>query len=253
MYGVERHQLIVEEARRAGRVEVAVLAERFEVTTETIRRDLTALERQGLLHRVHGGAIPIERLGFEPGLDERAVAQVAEKTRIGRKAIDEIPIEGAVFLDAGTTTAKIAEFLPPERELTVVTNSLPIAVSLSGRPRLTLLMVGGRIRGRTLAAVGPWAEGAIGDTFVDVAFLGANGISPQRGFTTADQVEAATKSAVLAASRRSIVVADHTKLGINHFARFAALEDIDTLITDSDADNEIVMDLEAAGLMVTRA
>lgn len=147
MYGPERQRLIVEEARHVGRVEVAVLAARFDVTSETVRRDLTALERQGLLRRVHGGAIPVERLGFEPGLDARAAAQTDQKERIAKAALAELPTEGAILIDAGTTTGRLAEMLLADRELTVITNSLPIAMSLSGRPAITLLMIGGRIRG----------------------------------------------------------------------------------------------------------
>ena len=105
MYGPERQRLIVEEARQVGRVEVTALAARFDVTSETVRRDLTALERQGLLRRVHGGAIPVERLGFEPGLDARAAAQTDQKERIAKAALAELPTEGAILIDAGTTTA----------------------------------------------------------------------------------------------------------------------------------------------------
>ena len=122
MYGPERQRLIVEEARHVGRVEVAVLAARFDVTSETVRRDLTALERQGLLRRVHGGAIPVERLGFEPGLDARAAAQTDQKERIAKAALAELPTEGAILIDAGTTTGRLAEMLPADRELTVITN-----------------------------------------------------------------------------------------------------------------------------------
>lgn len=253
MYGPERHRLIVEEARLAGRVEVAALALRLDVTTETVRRDLTALERQGLLRRVHGGAIPVERLGFEPGLDARSTAQTEQKERIAKAALAELPTEGAILLDAGTTTGRLAELLPSDRELTVITNSLPIAMSLSGRPAITLLMIGGRIRGRTLATVDTWAQQALQDTFVDLAFIGTNGISVRRGLTTPDQTEAATKAAMIASARRTVVLADHTKLGVDHFARFGTLDEIDTFITDADADPGVVADIEAAGPKVVQA
>jgi DeoR family fructose operon transcriptional repressor len=253
MYGPERQRLIVEEARQVGRVEVTVLAARFDVTSETVRRDLTALERQGLLRRVHGGAIPVERLGFEPGLDARAAAQTDQKERIAKAALAELPTEGAILIDAGTTTGRLAEMLPADRELTVITNSLPIAMSLSGRPAITLLMIGGRIRGRTLATVDAWAQQALQDTFVDLAFVGTNGISVRRGLTTSDQAEAATKSAMIAAARRTVLLADHTKLGVDHLARFGTLADIDTFITDADADPELVADIEASGPTVVQA
>ena len=253
MYAEERQQRIVELARAAGRVDGAALAVELDVTPETIRRDLSTLERHGLLRRVHGGAIPVERLGFEPALSARDAVLVAEKERIAKAALDELPAEGAVLVDAGTTTARLAEILPMDRELTVVTNALPIAMALSTRPNLTVLMVGGRVRGRTQAAVDAWALAALRDLYVDVAFLGTNGISPERGLTTPDTTEAAVKRAMIQSSRRSVVLVDHTKLGADHLARFGDLDEIDTVITDSGADAELVERLRAAGPRVVLA
>lgn len=233
MYPEERQQWIVERARAVGRVEVATLAEELDVTTETIRRDLKVLERHGLLRRVHGGGIPVERLGFEPGLATRDAVLTAEKERIAKAALAELPAEGSILLDAGTTTARLADALPVDRELVVLTNGLPIAMSLANRPNLTVLLVGGRVRGRTLAAVDSWALAALADSYVDVAFLGTNGISVERGLTTPDTTEAAVKRAMITASRRSVVLVDHTKVGTDHLARFASLDDIDVVITDS--------------------
>lgn len=253
MYQEERHAAILERARNNGRVDVGELAIDFDVTPETVRRDLTSLERQGLLRRVHGGAIPVERLGFEPGLPARDRAMAAEKERIARAAIDELPAEGAILLDAGTTTARLAEMLPSDRELTVVTNAVPIAMVLSTRPNVTVLTVGGRVRGRTLAMVDRWALRVLADTFVDVAFIGTNGVSVERGLTTPDDAEAAVKAAMLAAARRVIVLADHTKVGNDCFARFGAVDDVDTLITDDGLDVGVAADLQAAGPRVVLA
>lgn len=253
MYAEERQQRIVERARAAGRVDGAALAVELDVTPETIRRDLSTLERHGLLRRVHGGAIPVERLGFEPALSARDAVLVAEKERIAKAALAELPAEGAVLVDAGTTTARLAEILPMDRELTVVTNALPIAMALSTRPNVTVLMVGGRVRGRTQAAVDAWALAALRDLYVDVAFLGTNGISPERGLTTPDTTEAAVKRAMIQSSRRSVVLVDHTKLGTDHLARFGDLDEIDTVITDTGADAELVERLRAAGPRVVLA
>src|ERR1700710_1265693 len=169
MYAEERQTDIVGRARSQGRVDVTVLAEEFGVTTETVRRDLTVLERHGLLRRVHGGAIPVERLGFEPALATRDTVMVAEKERIAKAALAEVPEQGAILLDAGTTTGRLAEILPTERELTVVTNSVPLVMTLSARPNLTVLLLGGRVRGKTLAAVDSWALGALAHTLLDIA------------------------------------------------------------------------------------
>lgn len=247
MYAEERQLWIVERARSVGRVDVTTLAADLDVTTETVRRDLTALERQGQLRRVHGGAIPVERLGFEPGLSTRDAVLIAEKERIAKRAVEEVPDEGTILLDAGSTTARLAAVLPMDRDLTVVTNALPIAMSLSTRPNVTVLVLGGRVRVRTKATVEDWAVQALRDMYVDVAFLGANGASVERGLTTPDATEARVKAAMMAAARRSVLLADHTKLGNDHFARFGQVGDLDLLITDNGADETVVEAIRAAG------
>src|SRR3954463_2059999 len=124
MYAEERQRHIAVAARAAGRVDVAELSAELEVTTETIRRDLSVLERHGVLRRVHGGAIPVERLGFEPTLSVRETVMTEEKERIARAALAELPEAGTILLDAGSTTARLADALPVDRELTVVTHSV---------------------------------------------------------------------------------------------------------------------------------
>lgn len=253
MYAEERQAAIVEQARIDGRVEVASLAESLGVTTETVRRDLTALERAGVLRRVHGGAIPVERLGFEPAVDTREQVATSEKEAIAKAALNELPVDGAIALDAGTTTLRLAEAIPADRELTVVTNGLPIAMTLAARPNLTVHLVAGRVRSRTLAAVGEASVAFLRDVYVDVAFIGANGFSAERGFTTPDADEAATKRALIACAGRSVVLADSSKYGVNHFAAFAGADDVDLLITDGGLDARKATGLETAGLTVVRA
>jgi DeoR family fructose operon transcriptional repressor len=253
MYAQERQQAILERARSGGRVDVASLAEEFEVTPETIRRDLTVLERRRLVRRTHGGALPIERARFESAVSAREGLLVAEKERIAKAALAELPEEGAIILDAGTTTVRLAEAVPVDRELTVVTNCLPVAMILAARPTITLHMVGGRVRARTLAAVDDWALHALADLFVDVAFLGVNGLSVSRGLTTPDRGEATVKHAMIAAARRTVVLADHTKVGNDAFSRFGELPDVDVVITDSGLDGETAAEIEAAGPAVVRA
>src|SRR5690349_17911115 len=148
MYAEERQQEILRIAREQGRVEVAGLADELNVTSETIRRDLTMLERAGVLRRVHGGAIPVERIGFEPALAARDAVLIEEKERIAKVALAEVPEEGAIILDAGTTTARLAQLLPADRELTVVVNSPVIATTLGTRANLNVLLLGGRVRGK---------------------------------------------------------------------------------------------------------
>jgi len=253
MYAEERQQLILERARSYGRVDVTALAQEFNVTTETVRRDLTALERHGVVRRVHGGAIPVERLGFEPAVSAKDTVMTEEKERIAKAAVAEIPPGGAILLDAGTTTARLANILPTDRELTVVTHSLIIASTLSTRRNLTLMMLCGRLRGRTMAMVDGWALHALHETYVDVAFIATNGLSVERGLTTPDPAEAMVKRAAIAAARRVVLLADHTKVGNDHFARFGELSQVDTFITDSGIDDEVAAEIEAAGPKVVQA
>lgn len=253
MYAEERQQEIVKIARRNGRVDVVALADDLKVTAETIRRDLTALERAGVLRRVHGGAIPVERIGFEPAVAARDAVMTVEKERIAKAALAELPDEGSVILDAGTTTARLAQVLPNDRELTVVVNSPVLATILGPRPNITVLLLGGRLRGRTLAAVDDWALRPLADLYVDVAFIGTNGCSVERGLTTPDQAEAAVKRAMIAAARRVVLLADHTKVGNDNLARFGAMSDVDVLITDSGLDPELTTELDEAGIRVVRA
>ena len=253
MYPEERQAAIVNRARTEGRVEVAELAETFDVTPETVRRDLKALERAGLLRRVHGGAVVVDLFGFEPALAVRETVNTEAKARIAEAALAYLPEEGAIALDAGSSTFQLAERLPAGRTLTVVTNSLPIASLLANRKELTVHLIGGTVRGRTLATVGNTALEFLRRVYVDVAFLGINGFSVERGLTTPDSAEAAVKSAFVASARRRILLADHTKLGSAHFAHVADLAEIDVLVTDDALSDEAASQIETAGPKVVRA
>ena len=253
MYAEERQQAILRRARAEGRVEVVGLAEELAVTTETVRRDLTVLERAGVVRRVHGGAIPIERLGFEPGLATRDAVMTGEKDRIAKAALAELPAEGSVIIDAGTTTGRLVEALPTDRELTVVVNSPPLAATLATRANVTVLMLGGRVRGRTLATVDEWGLAPLSQLCVDVAFMATNGVSLAHGLTTPDLGEAAVKRAMIAAARRTVLLADHSKFGNDCLARFGVLGDVDVLVTDAGLDDDTAADCEQAGVRVVRA
>jgi DeoR family fructose operon transcriptional repressor len=253
IYAEERRSAIVRRAREEGRVEVAALAREFGVTPETVRRDLTSLTRHGMLRRVHGGAIPVQRLDYEPNLDARNAQMVDEKHRIAQAALAELPAEGTILIDAGSTTAALADALPRDRALTVVTNSLPIALTLSAHPNLTVLTLGGRVRGRTAAMVDDWAQSRLRELLVDVAFVATNGITLERGLTTPDPAEASTKATMLASARHVVVLADHTKYGQDHFARFGDLADVDVVITDDALAHDDAEQLRAAGPKVVLA
>jgi DeoR family fructose operon transcriptional repressor len=253
MYAAERQQRIITQARRAGRVEVAALADSLGVTAETVRRDLTALERRGSLRRVHGGAIPVERLEVEPTLATRTGRLADTKRRIAARALDELPTGGTVILDGGSTTRAVAELLPPDLDLTVITNNIAAAQVLSTHPGISLYVLGGRVRGTTGASVGDWATQALAGVVVDVALVGTNGLSVARGLTTPDQSEALVKRAMVAAARRCVVLTDSSKTGDDHLHRFADLADVDLVITDDDIDEDVVAEIRSAGPDVVTA
>ncbi|MFC5829908.1 DeoR/GlpR family DNA-binding transcription regulator [Nonomuraea insulae] len=253
MYAEERQQEILRRARTAGRVDVVTLSAELDVTTETIRRDLTALERAGVLRRVHGGAIPVERLGFEPALATRDEVMTAEKERIAKAALAELPEDGSVIIDAGTTTGRLVQVLPADQELTVVVNSPPLATALAARANLHVIMLGGRVRGKTLATVDDWALRPLAYLNVDVAFMATNGCSLAGGLTTPDPAEAAIKRAMVKAAQRSVLLADHTKFGNTYLSTFAELSEIDVVITDTGLDTTLAADVAAAGPEVIRA
>lgn len=253
MYAEERRHEIEDLARRNGRVEVSALAERFDVTAETIRRDLTDLEQRGVIRRVHGGAISAGRLRSEPAVSERSEVMAEEKERVAKAALEYVPVGGTILLDAGTTTGALAPLLPTDRELTVVTNALPIAMALSSRRNIELLFVGGRLRGVTLACVDDWATRTLDGLKVDVTFSATNGVSDDAGLTTPDVSEAAVKRAMIRAGRKVILLADHTKVGQEHFARFGEIDEIDVLVTDSGLHEDRASELEASGVEVVLA
>lgn len=252
LYAPERHAAILAVARAHGRVEVAALADELGVTAETVRRDLTSLERLGMLRRVHGGALLINRDEGEPTLTERLGKLADEKHRIAVRALQEVPDNGTILLDSGTTTMALAALLVAERPLTVVTNSVSIANVLRSRAGLELYLLGGRVRRITGAAVGAWVASGLADLSVDVAFMGTNGCTPERGLTTPDQDEAAAKRAMVGSARRVVVLTDSSKVGRDTLHRFAAPEEVAMLITDTGLDEDVASTLDLAGMDVVR-
>jgi DeoR family transcriptional regulator, fructose operon transcriptional repressor len=254
MYAPERQQRIVQLAQELGRVEVPSLAEDFGVTQETVRRDLTALERAGLLRRVHGGALPAGGLRLvEPGLAERDSTAAADKERIAKAALALLPDEGSVLLDAGTTISRLAALLPLDSALTVVTNALPVAARLAEYPNLNLHLVGGRLRHRTQAAVDAWALRDLADLEADTAVIATNGFSAQSGLSTPDLAEAAVKRAMVMSARRVVLLADSSKYGARYFARFATLDQVHVVVTDTGLSDEHAEEIAALGPEVIRA
>lgn len=253
MYAVERQRWIVDRARVAGRIEVNDVSEALEVAPETIRRDLNTLERHGLLRRVHGGAVPVERLGFEGALVNRATTRAEEKTQLARAALAHLANAESVFIDEGTSAAALAELLEPQRPLTVVTSSLPVACQLAARPMVTVMILGGRVRMHTLASVEQWATRMLEDLVIDLAVVGTNGITVAHGLTCPDAAVAAVKRRAITSSRRSILLADHSKFGADSSVRFADVRDIEMVVTDRATPESQLRPLRRLGVEVVQA
>ncbi|GAA2012924.1 DeoR/GlpR family DNA-binding transcription regulator [Microbacterium ulmi] len=256
MYATERHELIERLLGDDGRVSVVELARRFDVTTETIRRDLDQLENAGILRRVHGGAVPRERASTaEPSLAERLQHHGVAKSAIAERALEALGrrFRGSLYFDAGTTTGAVAARLATHLDggpVEVVTHALTLAHTLAGVPAVSLSVVGGRVRGLTAAAVGADTVRAIESLRPDIAFLGANGLSAGFGVSTPDPDEAAVKAAIVRSARRVVLVADSEKLGRELLVSFAPLSAIDVLVTDAEPDAELATALSEAGVEV---
>ena len=255
MYAEERQQAIAQLITETGRWAVNDLAEKFGVTTETVRRDLSSLERIGLVRRVHGGAIAGDRLAvIDTALSERDVAHTEEKDRIASAALAQLPTAGgSVLFDAGSTTSRLVAALPEDLSLVALTHAVPIAARLAKRGQIELHLLPGRVRTTTQAAVGAETVAAIADLRVDVAVLGTNGIALGYGLSTPDHEEAAVKRAMAHSARRVIVLADSSKIGVESPVRFAALDDVDVLVTDAGITTADRKALEMADVEVVIA
>ncbi|QZY28078.1 DeoR/GlpR family DNA-binding transcription regulator [Nocardioides coralli] len=255
MYAEERQQAMAQLIGQHGRLSVVQLSDEFKVTTETVRRDLSSLERIGLVRRVHGGAVPASSLTvIESGLSERDRANTLAKDQIAAAALQELPPAGSVVvLDAGSTTGRLAALLPRDHKLTVITHAVPIAARLAGLPHIELHLLPGRVRTTTHAAVGTDTVAALADVRADVAFLATNGLSAEFGLSTPDRDEAATKRAIVRCARRRVVLTDASKIGVESSQRFAGPGEIDVVVTDAAVRDDDRAALERAGLDVVVA
>lgn len=255
MYAEERQQAIASLVIRQGRASVAELAQAYDVTTETVRRDLAVLDKAGLVRRVHGGAVPSRALHLvEQDVDERDTTRSDQKDAIAAAAADFFPLSGSsVLLDAGTTTSRIAAAMPTDRDLVVVTNSIPIAARLSAVPSVTLQLLGGRVRGLTQAAVGDATLQALDHLRVDIAFIGTNGISVRHGLSTPDPDEAAVKRAMVRSANYVVVASDSSKIGREELVSFAPLSSVDALVTDTEITDADRTELAGLGIEIVLA
>ncbi|WP_344801242.1 DeoR/GlpR family DNA-binding transcription regulator [Microlunatus ginsengisoli] len=249
MYPPERQRTITELLRGLDgrRASVAQISEQLGVTGETVRRDLDVLERRGLVRRIRGGAELLRSTPFEQALAARHAEQYADKLVIAERVMTELPEDGVLILDSGSLTYVCARAMPRDRALTVVTNNLPAAHYLAGLENLRVITLPGTLRGVTSAAVDVWTSRRLSTLTVDLAIIGVNGLSVGHGLTTTNPEEAAAKRAMVLAGRRRVVPVISGKLGRNSFCAFAAVSEVDLVITDAGAGADTIRELAAAG------
>ncbi|MFF1449224.1 DeoR/GlpR family DNA-binding transcription regulator [Streptomyces sp. NPDC058274] len=242
----QRRALILDEVRRRGGVRVNELTRKLGVSDMTVRRDLDALSRQGVVEKVHGGAVPVvEASTHEPGFEAKSGLELSAKEDIARAAAELVAPGTAIALSGGTTTYALAHQLLDVPDLTVVTNSVRVADVFHSAQRVagqrqgaaTVVLTGG-VRTPSDSLVGPVADQAIAALHFDVLFLGVHGISVEAGLSTPNLAEAETNRRLVQSARRVIVVADHTKWGTVGLSSFAALDQVDTLVTDAGLPTE---------------
>ena len=245
----ERQQVLTRLFEKSGRLSVAQICEQFGISEATTRRDLDALSEQGVIRRVHGGAVLIRQATPEEPILRRSNEQEGEKERIGRAAAALINDGDTVFLGSGTTVLQVAQNLV-SRNLTVITNSLPIINLMSEKEKIDLIGLGGVLRDSELSFIGHITEQSLYEVRADKVLIGIRAISLEQGLTNDYLPETLTDRAILNAGRETIVVADHTKCGVISTAFLAPLTAMRTLVTDKGTDPDFIEALRSLGVNV---
>jgi DeoR/GlpR family transcriptional regulator of sugar metabolism len=256
MFARERQQQIHRLVEEQGRALVTELAEHFDVSEQTVRKDLLALEQDGRVVRTHGGAIAVDRGRPELGFDVRRRIEAQAKAGIGVAAAALVEDGETIAFDASTTALEVARQLRQRgrwRSLTVITNGLRIAEELAGQDGITILVPGGTMRWEALSVVGPWGDGFFRRINIARAFLGAAGFTIQAGLTDATEEEAQIKRAMVASSMEVTAIVDHSKWGRAALATFCRTDRLARVVTDAPAAPEMVTALAASGISLIEA
>lgn len=253
MLAQERRQHIFKDIEASGVASVRDLSQHFDVSMITIMRDLQELEQEGLIRRVHGGAISVRGASYEPPFSTRESQFSTEKQRIALKAVELVSDGDSLILDVGTTTLEIARALKGKRNLTVLVTNLRAALELARQPAIQVIVIGGKLRSSELSMVGHLAEETLRAFRVDKAFIGVGGITVEHGLTEFNFEEAGTKRIMFERALQRIVVADHTKFGRVMLTRVASLNAADILITGIEIDGDFQKAVEEAGVKVLLA
>src|SRR6266540_563531 len=249
----ERQKQILSLLSQQGRLSVAEIVEQFSISEATARRDLEMLASQGKAQRVHGGVIEVEQAPPELPILERKNEQMDEKIRIGRVAASLVGNHETVFLGSGTTVLEIARHLRDHKNLTVITNSLPVLNILAGAKEITVVSLGGMLRDSELSFIGHITEQSLVEVRADKVFMGTRGISLEHGLTNDYLQETLTDRAILKSGREVIIAADHTKVNRVSTVLLAPLNSIHTFVTDSGVDKKFVQSLKRQKIKVVLA
>jgi DeoR/GlpR family transcriptional regulator of sugar metabolism len=252
-----RLDAILEFLRKDGNVSVEALSEHFGTSLVTIRRDLDQLESDGLLRRTHGGAVLLEPLFYEPFKNDRSFqahleSYSEEKKRIGRAAAELIAKGETIALTPGTTTLEVIRGLPLNQNITIVTNTVNVAMELSKRKDLDIFVTGGHLRGDWFSLVGPTAVDSLKQMLIHTIFIGADGIDGNWGASCLSSDEANLNAAMVRISRRRIAVVDSSKFGRVAGWRICEPKELNMLITDERATDEQVEPFLQLGIEVLR-
>ncbi|UOF92605.1 DeoR/GlpR family DNA-binding transcription regulator [Fodinisporobacter ferrooxydans] len=245
---IDRQQKIYDEIRIKGSIRISHLIQDLNTSESTIRRDLEELEKQGLIKRVHGGAILPQHVSIEPSILDKSVMFSEEKDKIGKFAATLVEEHTSIIVDSGTTTACFARHLQIPN-LTILTNGINIADILSSK-QYNILLTGGLLKTNTQAMVGELAIETLSRFHVDICFLAINAISEDIGLSTPDYQEAWVKKAMIEAAEKVILLIDSSKFGKVNLTRVADLGNIDMVVTDEGISKEYIQWLESHDVKV---
>ncbi|MCI9229247.1 MAG: DeoR/GlpR transcriptional regulator [Dorea sp.] len=246
----ERRKKIMEMLQEDEIVKVSELMHLFDVSIETIRRDLEYLEERGSLSRVYGGAVLPQPKAIEPSYEKREVKNFDEKKAIGEKAVELVQDNDIIAIDIGTTTLEFAKALVGKKRITVITNSMKIAMVLTVDPDIRVIMLGGEVRSGEFSVSGSLAVSDMNRFNTEKLFLGIGGLSLTKGLTDYHMEETNLRRIAIANTQKVIALADYSKIGVIAMNNVCGLEDMDILVTDSQADHSVMSKLQEMGIDV---
>lgn len=250
----ERRKEIINHLNDQGIAKVTELSRIFQVTEETIRRDLEYLEGKGYLKRTHGGAYNIKKIGQEEtAFYIRNMRNRLEKQSIGKVAAEMVQPGDVIALDASTTALQFAHFLKEKRDIVVITHAIKVVMALESNRDITVICTGGTLQPKTLSFVGPLAEKALSCYNIRKAFISCKGITLEEGITESTELQAKVKQEMLKAAKETILLVDHDKFGIATLTTMAPVTAVDKIITDTGTPREDLDKLRNLGIEIILA